>query len=98
MQMHKPAHPGEVLKEIYLIPLNITITDASKALAITRKSLSELINGRSGISTIMALRLSKALNTTPELWLNMQNNYDIWTTKKKLNLSKVKTLIQSKAS
>ena len=98
MQMHKPAHPGEVLKNIYLIPLNITITNASKALAITRKSLSELINGRSGISTTMALRLSKALNTTPELWLNMQHNYDIWTTKKKLNLSKVKTLTQSKAS
>lgn len=98
MQMHKPAHPGEVLREMYLIPLDITITEASKALAVTRKSLSELINGHSGISTTMALRLAKALNTTPELWLNLQHNYDIWNTKKKFNLTKVKPLTQTKAS
>ena len=74
--MHKPAHPGEILREMYLEPLGLTVTDAAKALGITRKTLSELVNKRSGVSTSMALRLSKVFGTTPELWLNMQRNYD----------------------
>ena len=64
--MYKPAHPGEVLKEMYLEPLGLTVTNAAESLGITRKTLSELLNGRSGISTPMALRLSKAFGTTPE--------------------------------
>ena len=59
---------------------------------------SELINGRSGISTSMALRLSKAFGTTPELWLNMQQNYDLWKVKKKTRLSKVKVLFETSIS
>jgi addiction module HigA family antidote len=93
--MYKPAHPGEVLKELYLEPLGLTITTAAESLGITRKTLSELTNGRSGISTSMALRLSKAFGTTPELWLNMQQNYDLWKAKKKTRLSKVKVLFEA---
>ena len=92
--MYKPAHPGEVLKEMYLEPLELTVTNAAESLGITRKTLSELLNGRSGISTPMALRLSKAFGTTPELWLNMQQNYDLWKAKKKTRLSKVKVLFE----
>ena len=92
MRMYKPAHPGEVLKEVYLEPLQLTVTDTAKALGVTRKALSELANGRAGISTQMALRLAKAFGTTPELWLNMQHNYDLWLARKKTNLSKVRVL------
>ncbi len=93
--MYKPAHPGEVLREMYLEPLGLTITNTAESLGITRKTLSELINGRSGISTSMALRLSKAFGTTPELWLNMQQNYDLWRAKKRMRLSKVKVLFEA---
>ena len=96
--MYKPAHPGEVLKEMYLEPLELTVTSAAESLGITRKTLSELINGRSGISTSMSLRLSKAFGTTPELWLNMQQNYDLWKAKKKTRLSKVKVLFEASIS
>ena len=96
--MHKPAHPGEVLKEMYLEPLGLTVTNSAESLGVTRKTLSELINGRSGISTSMALRLSKAFGTTPELWLNMQQNFDLWKAKKKTRLSKVKVLFEASIS
>ena len=93
--MHKPAHPGEVLRELYLEPLGITITNAANALGVTRKAFSELVNQKSGISTSMALRLAKAFNTTPELWLNLQQNYDLSKAIKRVRLSNVKVLIQS---
>ena len=96
--MYKPAHPGEVLKEMYVDPLGLTVTKVAESLGITRKTLSELINGRSGISISMALRLSKAFGTTPELWLNMQQNYDLWKAKKKTRLSKVKVLFEASIS
>jgi addiction module HigA family antidote len=93
MKMHKPTHPGEILRELYLSPLNLSVTDASQALGVSRKTLSELLNGKSGISTTMSLRLSKAFNTTPELWLNLQQNYDLWQGRKKVRLSRVKVLV-----
>ncbi len=93
MKMHKPEHPGEVLKELYLKPLDISITETAKALGVTRNALSELVNGHSGISTAMALRLSKTFNTTPEFWLNMQQNFNLSNAKKKVRLSRVKVLV-----
>ena len=93
MKMHKPAHPGEILKELYLGPLNLSVTDAAKALGVSRKTLSELLNRKSGISIPMSLRLSKAFNTTPELWLNLQQNYDLWREQKRVRLSGVKVLV-----
>ena len=96
MQMHKPAHPGEVLKDMYLEPLGLSVTEAAEALGVTRKALSELTNGRTGISTTMALRLSKAFDTTPELWLNMQQNFDLWQERRKVKLSRVRVLVKEK--
>ncbi len=98
MRMHKPAHPGEVLKEMYIEPLGLTVTQTAKALGVTRKALSELVNMRSGISTTMALRLSKAFGITPELWLNMQRNHDLIQAQKRVRLSKVKVLLESSVS
>ena len=95
MNMHKPAHPGEVLKEMYLSPLGLTVTQTSKALGVTRKAFSELINCKSSVSISMALKLSKAFNTTPELWLNMQQNYDLWNARKKIRLGSVKVLLKN---
>ena len=95
MDMHKPEHPGIVLKEIYLEPLDLSVTRAAEALGITRKALSELVNGKSGISTTMALRLSKSFGTGPELWLNMQQHYDLWQARKKTKLGRVKVLFKT---
>ena len=95
MEMHKPAHPGEILREMYLSPLNLTVTETAKALGVTRKTFSELINCSSNVSIAMALKLSKAFDTTPEFWLNMQQNYDLWNAKKKVKLGSVKVLSKS---
>jgi len=95
MEMHKPAHPGEILREMYLSPLNLTVTETAKALGVTRKTFSELINCSSNVSIAMALKLSKAFNTSPEFWLNMQQNYDLWKAKKKVKLGSVKVLSKS---
>ncbi len=78
MLMHNPPHPGEVLKELCLEPLGVTVTDAAKALGVSRKKLSTLINGRAGISPEMAVRLSIAFDTSAESWLNQQTQYDLW--------------------
>lgn len=75
--MKKPPHPGQVLKGLYLEPLGLSVTDAAKGLGVTRKTLSQLINGHQSISPDMALRLAEAFNTTPQLWLNMQQNFDL---------------------
>ncbi|KPA12880.1 XRE family transcriptional regulator [Candidatus Magnetomorum sp. HK-1] len=74
----KPAHPGTIIKKDYLEPLSITIKDMSTILGISRKTLSKIINGKGSISPEMAFRLSRAFDTTPELWMNLQNNYDLW--------------------
>lgn len=75
MRMHNPAHPGKVLRE-YLSDL--TVTEAALRLGVTRAALSRILNGSAGISADMALRLSDALGTGAELWINMQAQYDLW--------------------
>jgi addiction module HigA family antidote len=74
----KPTHPGQILKEDYLEPLSITITQLSKILGVSRKTLSKIVNERASVTPEMALKLSRAFDTTPELWLNLQKNYDLW--------------------
>lgn len=96
MNMHNPPHPGEVLQEMYIRPLALSITDAAKGLGITRQSLSELVNGRRNISTEMALRLSKAFSTTAEYWLNMQTQFDLWQYRRR-KFSDVTVLIDKAA-
>ncbi len=91
-RMHNPPHPGEAIRELCLMPLDLTVGAAAAALGVTRKTLSELLNGRAGISPEMALRLAQAFNTTPESWLGMQMEYDLWQTEKRAKRIKVKRL------
>ena len=76
--MYDPPHPGEILREDYLVPLDLTVTCAASALGITRKTLSAILNERAGISPAMAMRLAKALDTSAEFWLNLQTQHDLW--------------------
>jgi addiction module HigA family antidote len=92
MKMHNPPHPGEVLKALCLEPLNLSVTRAAEALGVSGKTLSAILNGRAGISPEMALRLSKAIGTTPESWLNQQMHYDLWLTQKSLGKLEVERL------
>ena len=78
MRMHNPPHPGEVLRELCIDPLGLTVTEAAEALGVSRKTLSSILNGRAGISPEMAIRLSIAFDTTPESWMNQQIQYDLW--------------------
>jgi len=73
-----PTHPGNIIREDYLLPLSVTIKDMAETLGVSRKTLSKIINERGSITPDMALRLSRAFDTTPELWLNLQKNYDLW--------------------
>jgi addiction module HigA family antidote len=82
MQIHNPAHPGEIIRELCLEPLGLSVTKAAEGLGVSRKTLSAILNGRAGISPQMALRLSLAFDTTPESWLNQQTQYDLWAVKK----------------
>ncbi|MEK6781531.1 MAG: HigA family addiction module antitoxin [Bacteroidota bacterium] len=81
--MYNPCHPGEILWEDYLKPLNISITEFAKQIGVSRKVLSEVVNEKAGISPVMSLRLSKALNKSPQFWLTMQMNYDLFHVRKK---------------
>ena len=74
----QPTHPGKIIKEDYLIPLSITIKDMSAILGVSRKTLSKIINERGSITPDMALRLSRAFDTTADLWMNLQKNCDLW--------------------
>ena len=74
----KPTHPGKIIKEDYLIPLKLTIKKMASILGISRKTLSKIVNERGSITPEMALRLSRACDTTPDLWMNLQKNYDLW--------------------
>jgi addiction module HigA family antidote len=91
---HNPPHPGEILLEFYLEPLGLSITQAAEKLLISRPRLSDIINGKAGISPAMALKLSRAFRNTPYLWMNMQTSYDLWQAKKgSKEVDKVKALV-----
>lgn len=79
--IRRPTHPGKIIKEDYLLPLSITIKHMAENLGVSRKTLSKIINERGAITPDMALRLSRAFDTTPDLWLNLQKNYDLWIAK-----------------
>lgn len=78
MRRRKTTHPGKVLLEDVIKPLGITITEAAERLGISRKTLSEIVNGRCGLSPEIAIRIGKATNTSPESWLAMQTKLDLW--------------------
>lgn len=92
MRMFNPPHPGEVLRELCLEPLGLSVTEAAQALGVSRKTLSALLNGRSGISPEMAIRLSKAFDTSAESWLNQQMHYDLWLAEQSLGDIEVRVL------
>ena len=96
--MYNPPHIGDIIKEMYIEPLNLSVTEVAKGLGVSRKTLSELINGHSGISSIMALKLAEAFNTTPEYWLNLQQQYDIWQAKQKIDSSEIRHFIPEDSS
>jgi addiction module HigA family antidote len=88
--MHNPSHPGKVLKE--WMPADLTVTNAAKQLKVSRPVFSKILNGRSGISVNMALRLSAWLDTSPDLWLGMQRQWDLCQAKKN-RILKIKRLV-----
>jgi len=90
--MKNPAHPGEVLRELCLEPLGLSVTQTAEALGVSRKNLSELLNGHIGVSPEMALRLGMAFNTSAEVWLNMQMSYDLAQERKRRRKLKVRRL------
>ncbi len=73
-----PTHPGGILRRHYLEPLNLTVSEVAQGLNISRKTLHKILSGRGMVTTDMALRLSQAFRTTPELWLNLQRSFDLW--------------------
>ncbi|MBC6426264.1 MAG: HigA family addiction module antidote protein [Ekhidna sp.] len=81
----KPVHPGEIIRYDYLEPLGLTIGALADSLGVTRPTLSAVVNGRSAVSPEMALRLAKAFDTTSDLWLGMQKNYDLYQARLKFN-------------
>ena len=76
-----PVHPGRILKQDCLEPLGLSVTEAARGLGVSRNALSAIVNQRAGISPEMAVKLSEAFGTTPELWMNMQKTYDLWNAK-----------------
>ena len=89
MNMHNPPHPGEFIRAIYLAPYDLSMRSLAESLGVSPSTLARIIRGRSGISPEMALRLSKAVGRSPESWLAMQHNYDLWQAKKSTDLSRI---------
>lgn len=92
MEMFNPPHPGEIIKELCLEPLGLTVTRAAEALGVSRKTLSAIVNGQAGISPEMAIRLSIAFDTSAESWLNQQVQYDLWLVRQSQQDFKVERL------
>lgn len=98
MEMHNPPHPGEILKEECLEPIGMTITDFAKKIGVTRKTVSDIVNAKTGISPAMSLKLAKAFGTSPEVWLGAQQEYDLWQAKQTTNLDNVEVVYKHEAA
>ncbi|PIQ22153.1 MAG: addiction module antidote protein, HigA family [Cytophagales bacterium CG18_big_fil_WC_8_21_14_2_50_42_9] len=96
MMMHNPPHPGEILRK-YIDGLNKTVTEIAAGLNSSRKHLSLILNGHSSISAETALKLSAAFGTTPEFWVNLQKNYDLWQARQKVDVSKIRNFLEAVA-
>lgn len=92
MFMHSPCHPGVILKEEFIDELGLTITVVAKKLNITRSQLSNIVNGKAGVSPELAFKLGKAFGTSAEHWINLQTQYDMAEARKKVDLSKVEII------
>ncbi len=89
MNMHNPPHPGEFIAEVYLNPFGVSVRLLAEKLGVAPSTLNRIIRRQSGISPEMALRLSIALGRSPESWLAMQDNYDLWQARQSVNLDRV---------
>ncbi|MCB8888298.1 HigA family addiction module antidote protein [Halomonas malpeensis] len=89
----QPPHPGEVIRELCLEPLGLSVTAAAQALGVSRKTLSAVLNGKAGISPEMAVRLSIAFNTSSESWLTQQAQYELWHAEQHRNDLRAKKLV-----
>ncbi len=92
IQQHNPMHPGEFIKRVYLIPFNIASNELARNLQVSSGLISRLINGKTDISPAMALKLSKVLGRSPESWLLMQDNYDLWLARQKIDIENYETM------
>ena len=90
--MKNPVHPGRIVRHDCLEPLGLSVTDAAKVLGVTRQALNNVVNGKSGISPEMAIRLTKAFGSTPETWLGMQSAFDLAEARKHESKIKVRRL------
>ncbi len=90
MKIKNPPHPGRIVRQECIVPLGITVTEAARALGVTRQALNNLVNLKSGISPEMAIRLSKAFGSSPEVWLGMQMAYDLARLEKEAGKIKVR--------
>jgi len=88
--IHNPLHPGIIVKDELIDATGLSVTEASERLGVSRTTLSRLLNGHSSISPEMALRLSKFFNTSIEMWINLQAQYDTWLIGKKINKIRIK--------
>lgn len=95
MEMKTPVHPGKFLKEDCIEPSGLTITEAAKKLKISRQILSQILNGKTGISAEMALKISKVFGGSPETWLKLQIQYDLSVARAKINLDDYETVQKS---
>ena len=93
--MYKPVHPGRIIRDDYLEPLELTTGALAKALGVTRQTMSAILNERAGVSPEMALRLAKAFDTTPDLWITLQRNYDLYRASQNFDVNKVVKQIYS---
>ena len=94
MKQHKPSHPGKILMDMYMAPLSLSLTKLAVGIKVARSTLSDIIHQRRGIGHDMAIRLSKAFGTTPKLWLNLQDEYDLYKAEKKFKIKGI-TLFRS---
>lgn len=90
--MYNPPHPGEILRELYVEPLGLTVSDLAARLGVTRNTVSQLLNGRRGVSPEMALRLAKVFGTSAELWLGLEQKYALWQAQARVNLDAIATI------
>jgi len=85
-----PSHPGVILKEMFIAERGLTITEVAKGLNMARANLSSVINGHLGISPELAIKLSEAFGNTPQFWVNLQNNYELWHAERKINRAEIR--------
>ncbi len=95
MVIHKPLHPGLIVKDALFTDTELTVTSAAEKLGVDRTTLSRILNGHIGISPEMAMRLSLFLETSAEMWMNLQRDYDLWTISKQRSKLKIKPLLKA---